>query len=280
MNSDLQYYSQINPEVGELVLVQFTELKDDYIEAKLLEYPYIGIMNYHNASKKRRVSSWKKIIPLNKNMVAKVDEIDERTRYAQLSLTYLDNGNDENTQNKLMEYFNENKIMESFIKSLCIINNYEYNLIWTKLIHHIDYLRREYNEENEENISLWKYFNDNIDNLCEWLEEVELDEIYDLIMKLYEMKKSEVPYKISSKIGIISMSGIDKTKEIIQKSIEKLEYEYSLRYDTAPYYLFESHSKDSLEEDHQKFIKEIESNAQKSNSKIFVKVDFCSKKIY
>jgi len=48
--------------------------------------------------------------------------------------------------------------MESFVKTLCIVNKYNYVDVWTKFVHEIDRCRRVFNdEENEEeyDISLW-----------------------------------------------------------------------------------------------------------------------------
>ena len=121
-----QYYSNNNPTLGEIVLVKFTTRSDSFFDAKLLEYPYRGMMSYSDASKKRRVSSWNKIIPLNKPMVARIDEIDTTAQIVQISIAYLDDMVDDKNlsvtdiQNKLMVQFTENKILESFIKSLIL----------------------------------------------------------------------------------------------------------------------------------------------------------------
>jgi translation initiation factor 2 alpha subunit (eIF-2alpha) len=279
-----QYYSDNNPTEGELVLVQFTEKTDAFFDAKLLEYPYRGMMSFQDATKRRKVSSWNKIVPLNKDMVARVEEVDEDAHIVQLSIAYLDDGvpKDEATpekiQEKLLMYFNDNKLMVNFIKSLCIIHKYEFNYVWTQLVHHIDVHRREYNDENDENISMWKYFCDNFESLDDWVGETELDgSIAGQIRELYEKRTEVAPHKISSKIGIISLGGVNPTKDLLTKVLGKLDYKYSFRYDTTPYYHFESFSDDSSDQDHQKLIKELETESQKYTPKIFIKVDFCAK---
>ena len=48
------YYSNSNPKIGELVLVQFTEKCDSFFKGYLLEYEYDGIMNFQDATKKKK----------------------------------------------------------------------------------------------------------------------------------------------------------------------------------------------------------------------------------
>jgi translation initiation factor 2 alpha subunit (eIF-2alpha) len=77
-----QSYSNENPIVGELVLLQFTERTDSFFHAKLLEYNYRGMMSY-------KVYNWNKIIPMNKNMVARVEKVDPNAKIVQVSVAYL-----------------------------------------------------------------------------------------------------------------------------------------------------------------------------------------------
>jgi translation initiation factor 2 alpha subunit (eIF-2alpha) len=218
-----QYYANINPTIGELVLVTFSSRTESFFDAKLMEYPYRGMMSYSDASKKRRVSSWNKIIPLNKLMVARVDEIDTKAQIAQISIIYLDDYVDDKNlsatdiQKKLMVQFTENKILESFIKSLCIQTTCKYEIIWQTLIHYIDTKRRIFNDEQEEDpISLWKYFCDNISDLSDWCLESNIsDEISEIIYALYIKRTEETIKKINSKIKIISPNGISHTHKLL-----------------------------------------------------------------
>ena len=62
----IQYYSETDPIIEELVLVKFIKRNDSFFDGELLEYKYKCMLNYQDATKKRKVSSWNKIIPLNK----------------------------------------------------------------------------------------------------------------------------------------------------------------------------------------------------------------------
>ena len=283
INTNCQYYSTENPVEGELVLVQFTERNDSFIKAILLEYEYTGMMNYKDVTKKRRVSSWNRFIPLDKNMVARVDDVDTDKKIVQLSLAFLDEGvkdekNASQLQEKLMIPFNENKLMENFIKSLCVVNKLDYTMIWTSLVHCIDKHRREYNDDMDENISIWKYFSDNIDTLDSWIEESKLDDtIGTEIKKLFQKKTESVIHKIVSRIGIISLGGVESTKQLLSQVLSNIKFKYTFKYDSTPYYIFESSSEDSTVDEHIELVKQLEKESSKFNPKVFIKTDMIGK---
>jgi translation initiation factor 2 alpha subunit (eIF-2alpha) len=277
-----QFYSNENPNLGELVLVQFTQKNESFFDAILLEYNYRGMMNYQDATKKRKVYSWNKIVPLNKNMVARVDEVDTELKIVQLSLAYLNDNFDKEmstdaVQKKLYEYFSENKIMEGFIKSLCIVNKYNYTTIWTHLIYHIDNLRKE---SNEENLSIWKFFNNNIYDIDKWVVDSGLDtSVGHAIKKLYIERTNDVVQKIISKIGIISVTGVEDIKSVLKEITQNINYKYTLKYESTPYYLFESSTEDSNVNNHQEFVKLLETTIKDCGFKIFIKCDYVGKLI-
>jgi hypothetical protein len=275
---NLQFYSTENPDVGEIVLVKFTKKDEAFFDAVLLEYPYRGIMNYQDATKKRKIKSWNDHVPLGRQMVALVDEIDVDKKIVKLSLAYLDNyvdmsdiKNKEKTellntnyvQQQLIIQFNENKMMESFIKSLCIINNMDIKYIWEKLVHYIDIKRRE----NNSNESLWKFFTDNFENIDEWVKSTDLSiTVSDKIKELYN-KKIECNKKYSNKIGIISSGGITQLKNLFTQVSEKCDFNYSLRYDTTPYFILET----NCEEEYNIVVDLLKELSKNYNPEIFIK---------
>ena len=283
---EFNYYSVIHPKSDELVLVIFNDQKDAFFGI-LVEYSnYKCIMTFQSAIKKKKISSWNKIVPMNKILIVKIIDVDTTNKIVQVSMAYLgDNFKEEldrnQLQDKLMKPFIENKILESFIKSVCIINNLYFKDIWTSLVYHIDELRREINEndENDENIfSLWKYFTTNIADIDIWIKNCELDETIGIVIKeLYQKRTKEIPKKITSKIGIISLGGVNPTKELISNVLSQFKYPYSFRYDTAPYYLLESSTEDFNIDYHNKFIKTLEIESVKFNPKIFIKSNFIGK---
>jgi translation initiation factor 2 alpha subunit (eIF-2alpha) len=251
-----QFYSNENPIINEIVLVQFTEKYDTYIKAKLIEYPYAAMMNYHDATKKKKVYSWNKIVPLNKNMVAKVEDIDTKSKIVQLSLAYIDE------KLNLISDFDDNRLLESFIKSLCIINKYNYQYIWTNFIYFIDKIRKEYNDINNENKTIWKYFIDNIDDTL-----IHFPDISDNVKTLCNKKLQETSYKVITKFGIISIKGIGLIQEIFKNILTDIDYTYTLKYDSAPNYIFETYLQDYNED----FINKLKNEITKHESYVFLK---------
>jgi len=274
-----QFYSVINPQVGELVLVQFIARTDSFFDATLLEYPYRGMMSYQDATKKRKIYNWSKVVPLHKDMVARVDEVDEHAKIVQISIAHLDEEFKESLslsdiQDKLMVQFNENKILDHFITSVSVVNQIDKNQIWINLIYYIDSERRLYNEENDEEITLWRYFTINFNMIDNWCKSSNLeDHLCESIKNIYS-KRFNNKCKYVSKIGIISPNGINITKDILIKILNDITFKYTLNYDSTPYYLFESNSDDSNKTDHEKFISEL-----KKYSEIFIKVDYIAKEI-
>jgi translation initiation factor 2 alpha subunit (eIF-2alpha) len=277
--SSNQFYSVINPSVGECVLVHFIKRTDTFFDAILLEYPYRAMMSYQDATKKRKIYNWNKIVPLNKDMVARVDDVDEQSKIVQVSISHLDEEFEESLslseiQEKLMITFNENKLLYNFISSIAVVNKINKNDLWTKLIYYIDSQRRQLDEE----ITLWKYFSNNFHNIDEWCKTVN---IYDTILsesiKEIYAKRFTNKFKYVSKIGIISPNGINITKNILDKVLtpfSELGYKYTFNYDGTPYYLFETFSDETTKDDHEKLVEEL-----KQNTDIFIKIDYIAKEI-
>jgi translation initiation factor 2 alpha subunit (eIF-2alpha) len=274
-----QFYSVINPTVGEFVLVHFIERTESFFDAILLEYPYRAMMSYQDATKKKKIYNWLKVVPLNKDMVVRVDEVDIDAKIVQVSLAHLDEEFKESLtlneiQDKLMVQFNENKILDHFINSVSVVNQTDKKNIWNNLIYHIDNERRIYNDDIDDELTLWKYFTINFNMMDNWCKTCNLDDKLCESIKTIYSKRFNNKCKYVSKIGIISPNGINITKNILSKVLNELTYKNTLNYDSTPYYLFETSSEDSNKDDHEKFISEL-----KKYSEFFIKVDYLAKEI-
>jgi len=280
----MNYYSIEHPEINELVLVIFNQnLQNEGIfKGLLVEYPnYQCIMSYQDTTKKKKVISWNKIITLNKNMVVKVEDIDINTKNIQVSMAYLyDNNlksNINNIQSELLIYFQENKLMSQFINTLCLVNNYNYKYIWETLIYHLDKLRRINNTSSQQlnptrNKSIWNYFNENINDINKWINDLNMNEYYnDSIMKLYNKKNEIIIQKITTKFGIINSNNIEEIIDIFNIILSDIKFKYSLKYDSTPYYIFQSETIDSNINDHEYFINTLKNNI---NNNTFLKINY------
>jgi len=274
-----QFYSVINPVIGEFVLVQFIKRTDSFFDAKLLEYEYRGMMSYQDATKKRKIYNWNKVIPLNKDIVVRVDEVDEQAKIVQVSIAHLDDNIKEtlslsDIQKKLMIPFNENKLLDHFIKSISVVNQIDKDTLWKKLIYYIDSQRREFNNDNDEEITLWKYFNDNFQSIDIWCKICGIESIICYSIKNIYAKRFDTKCKYTSKIGIISPNGIMVTKDILSKILNNIKYKYVLKYDSTPYYFFETFSDETSLVEHEQLVEEL-----KKYTDIFIKPEYLAKEI-
>jgi translation initiation factor 2 alpha subunit (eIF-2alpha) len=222
-------------------------------------------LNYSDATRKRSVSSWKKIVPLNVPTIAKVENND--SNIIQVSLSFLS----ENTNNKEnMEQFNKNNQLIKIFKKLSIIENKDMTELWKSIIYPIDKHRRE-EYEVKDIPCLLDYCNNEQGFIESIFKESIYYDIYPKFIELLDNLSKEKPYRIISKIDIVSPGGIQNTKEILTKAIQTINFNYSLVYDTAPTFKFESNSIESSDDDHKNFIKFLEIEGQKLNPKTFIR---------
>ncbi len=289
----IQYYSEVNPIEGENVQVVFTKEENGYFKGHLVDYNYEAMINYDAITKKKRVQNFRSFIELNKSMIARVEEVDSDKCNVQLSLAYFFHGNNskstpDEVQKTLMVPFVENKLMESFIKTLSIVNNYSYGTIWTEFVHEVDRARRRYingedeeddDEDHDENISIWKYFSRNIDKIDEWIGNTSLDaSVGTKIKELYSKKTEEQEFKLVSKFLVISRGSIQLTKNLFSSVFKDLTYKFSCRYESAPYYLFETSSTDTTKTDHETLAEMLKSKAKELGSDIHIEPTYVAKK--
>ena len=280
IDSTPKYYSVSVPSENELVRVVFTEQKDGFYTGQLREYNCSVIMKFSDVTKKRK-ANFNKLVPINKDMVARVESVDEEARIVQVSLAYLDEGMKDSDpitiQEKLLALFQENKQMESSMKSLSLLYKYDYDEIWTNFVHTIDRHRRVYNKEEneEEDVSIWKYFNDNINDLDKWVEESGLGKTFgERVLELYKKKTSMKDQPLFTRFGIISIGGVEATKQLLTRAFSDIRFEFKCEYESTPFYMFRSTTTDSSKEDHQKIVTFLQTEGQKQDPKIFVEVKF------
>ena len=266
MSNFFQIYNNSSPELNETVLIKFTKRNESHFEGELVEYDYGAIMSYNDATKKKKVHSWNKVVPLNKIILAKIENINQEANFVQVSMAYNDNETELTTQ---LKPFFDNKILMSLIKKISYINKIDFNEFWYNIIHPIDKIRKE--EEEEEN--LLTYFKDNRELLTRLIEE-KYENYIDILSSINDNMVNP-NQKITSKIGLISISGIKNTKKVISEFVEDQKWNYSFKYESAPYYMLESYTDDSCIEDHQEFINTLNSLASKN--KIFSKIEYIGK---
>jgi len=271
-----QIYSINIPTKYENVLVKFTNRNNTHIEGELLEYKsFKCMMSYNDVTKKKKIFSWNKIVPLNKPMVARVDEIFLDSNYVQVSIAYfnkIDNIEEDDIQKYLLKKFNDNKILISILKNIFYTIHINLNEFWEKIIYPLDNARRT----EDINISLLEYFINNKELVINLIKDNNIvtdktieEKLIEEINKIGETKTQ----KITSKIGIISVDGITHTIELISKVISE-HTNLNLKYDSAPYYILDSNSSNSTPNDHELFINKLK---EYTTNKLFIKVDYIGK---
>ena len=268
--NNINFYPNKIPQINENVLVVFNEYKNTHIEATLLEYINInGLMIYEDATRKKKIYDWKKEIPLDKIMVAKVEEIYE-DNYIKLSTAYFDHRKDpDELKKELMKPFNDNKILVNIIKKFCY-NKIDFEYFWKDIIYKIIIKRNE----EDFNMSLFDYFLENLN----YIKELILSNNFYSILNINDLDKlvNIKNYKLETKISLITKNSINDIMNLLNKLYDEINnFEYNIKYISTPYYTITSNNNCSSEEDHNKIIDFINNN--KNN--IMFKVEYLAKKI-
>lgn len=283
------FYTNKKPQANELVLVVLTEKSEEgsNFQGTLVEYLINAFLRFEDATKKKRVTSWINIVPLNKEIIARVDDINFSEDAVKISLTYMDEKDKDDSK------FKKNRTLSSLVKKIIFeLNNsftiddviLIYNDIWEKIFYKID--SKRYDEyEIEEMPMLLDYCIQEIDVLKEYFSE-NLP-FYEKFKESLNELNAEKPYKLISTIGIISSIGASSTVKLLESVLTNIKYKYSLTYDyykedgkkSFPAFVFETASNDSNEENHSSFIKMLETEGGKLNPKSFVKTFEKCKKV-
>ena len=263
----IPFYDVLKPSNDEVVLVTFTEHKKDYIDGKLQEYPCSLFLNYSDATKKRNVSSWQKIVPLNKQMIAKVEDANYAADIVRVSLSYM---YDSEESKQMYDTFSKNSLLISFFKKLAYFSEVDINVLWKEIMYKIDANRRdEYDPDDMP--TLYNYCDEERDFVQSVFEETGHSNVLSKFFDELDNRKKEKPQKIVSQIEIISNGGVQNTKALIEKALNTIEFEYTMRYSTAPTFLFESKSNESSDDDHKKLVEFLTQEGQKMVPKSFVR---------
>ena len=96
----------------------------------------------------------------------------------------------------------------------------------------------------------------------------------DSIIKLYNKKNEIIIQKITTKFVIVNSNNIEEIINIFNIILSDIKYKYTLKYESTPYYIFQSETIDSNINDHENFINNLKKNI---NSNTFLKIDYIGK---
>lgn len=255
----VKFYCDDMPKVGEIVRVVFTERKDDHTEGNLIDYEGSIIMIHSQATKKKKIKSWNKVIPLNTTIPAVIEDFDEVKRNGNVSRAYLEDADDSYKS----IFFSNSKILHGIFQTTQKFE-IDFKLFWEQKM--FPFLKK-YNDSIGLNNKLYlDILKENFDNLNEITDNEEIisniKETFTNISLKKEIFKEE--------IGIISNEGVELIKELIKQTLEEYEGKdgISIKYKNTPNYTVESNSSTQHLRD---FIELLKSNSEKKNN-IFVKI--------
>ena len=126
----VKFYCNNKPQVGEIVQVTFTERSDEHAIGYLTEYDGNVIMAFSQATKRKKIRSINKLIPLNKPMAAIIETFNESSKDGDVSRAYLDDS-EENYNSK----FISNRKLYNGIYQICQKLKIDFNSLWENQIY-------------------------------------------------------------------------------------------------------------------------------------------------
>ena len=213
------------------------DIKQDYLDVFLVDYGINGIIPVSLLTKKKKIKSISKVVPLNKDLPAIVDNFDIQKNIVSLSRKYIDKNTDE-----YQIWLNEvksKKLIISLVKSSAKKLEKEENYFYENIINPIAKMR--FDEESRLN-----YFN-----------KLELPEdVKSVAEEFINMEKPVKTISYSSKIGLIAKSSFDEYQKQILSVLEKYP-NLQLKSESVPYFVISSNSNNSVPNDHHLFVDEL-----------------------
>jgi len=213
--------------------------KNDYcFTCKIIDYNLDGILPLNLVSSKKKIKSFNKLIPLNKNLVGIVDNIDKNM--ITLNLVYMDKNSFE-YKNYLKLNINNNKLFK-ICKRYCFKFNKNLDIFWDDIL----------NINNDDKLEFV------IKNL----------KIFDKNFKSFFLEniKEKVYTKIEHKIGLITLVNIEIFKKEINDIIKNEKYNLTIKLDKLPIYKIESNNNNDIN----CFKNKLRENF-KNNNNVFIK---------
>lgn len=225
----IKFYSERKPQVGEIVQVIFTIRDEDNASGYLTEYEGSIIMPFSQATKKKKIRSIAKLIPIEKPLPAVIEEFDEKKNTGVVSRAYIDDCEEDYST----KFIHNGKLINAAYQ-ICQRDKVDFNNFWKNSLLPFLMKIKDRDEENDTNLNKFiKYideFESNIDNknFC-----LEIKEKFNNLNKIQVYKKL---------VGIVSNEGIDNTKELFSLCLNDKDYNenISIKYHNTPNFIIET----------------------------------------
>lgn len=236
-----KFYLNEIPTIGETVQVIFTKYNEDHAVGELVDYKGEIIMVYSQATKKKKIKSYKSCIPLNKPVIAVLEDFSSSTFQGSVSTAYVDN-------EKKPLFFNNNRLYKNFQK-ICSLTNTDFSNFWESYIY-------PYLEKEKDNLNIIK---DKLNNLS-----LPYNILTMASEKFMDKNKNKQIRKV---VKILSINGAKYTIQLIDKVKEDPIYtDVEVKYRSAPEFEIISYQEKLVDE----FIKNLIKQSENFN-KIFIR---------
>lgn len=263
----IKFYCENKPATGEVVQVIFTERRVDHAIGYMTEYNCNVLMTFGQATKKKRIRNINKIIPLNKELTAVLEDYDQSKCMANVSRAYLDDDVDNHDI-----VFKLNKKLYIGIQQICESLKIDFNDTWKNKI--FPFVSSKYSElikegdfDDDEKPSYFDVF-------VETMKELESDGNEKLVSEIESrFKRMNVSTVVNKKkVGIISNNGVSQTKRLFELCFEdenfsNMEDNFSITYST-PDFTIETKLPENILNN---FVELLSANSQKLGN-MYVKI--------
>lgn len=256
-----KFYQESKPKIGEVVQVVFTKREDDHATGYLTEYEGTIIMSYSQATKKKKIRSINKLIPLNKPTTVIVEDFDNNKNIGNVSKAYLDDIEDNYEDN----FVHNNKLINT-VYQICQKQGIQFESFWKETLLPFILSKQEENEENDVKTTHLNNLITNIDKFNSIFEnDIFCEEIKN---KFVNIKQNEL---IKKTIGIVSNEGVGNTKKLFEMSLDENGYKenISIKYFNTPNFLIETRLSESYLDE---FCEMVQKNSKTLKS-VYVKLN-------
>lgn len=255
--TEFRMFKRDYPSEKEFVNFIFTERDDNMLYCKLLDYNIRASMPFHNATRKKKIKSWNKIAPINKNLIGVVEE--SSLNNVILSMAFIDKDSD--SYQEFINTSSRNTSLKNFFLKYSHKFSKDINLLWEQHIVPLDM-------ERELSTSLYDYVVSNLDKV----KDDHLRSFIEEEIKLNNQKSIETNLKTN--FGLIALGGIEDSKKLIENTkkfmLENYKINFNVTLDTTPNYVLHSDQRTTTEY-HTIFMEKMKEEAVNFTNTIFVK---------
>ena len=245
--TDITFYGHKLPKLNTLVNFKAIKRKDGFFECFLTDYNLECSMPFNYTTQRKRVKSWNKLVPLNKEMIGYTEEVEENNII--ISIAYIDE--EEEVYKKFLVEKSENNKLKSIFTKYSFSNNLNLKELWGKYIYPLDLKR-----VNKSKLTLYNYVIKNSNKFNDKLLEYFTKEINDF---------NSINYLIETNIGLISFDGVSTIQKIINETMDELELKLKIIVQNVPNYKIISNDKIITKDDHNNFIKLLNTKIKDKN---------------